>query len=258
MLINKNGENMLIYTFKNGHTTFVEYIKPKLEKTQNFTVVYTHGFCSDPMGRKPEAVKKWCVENGMGFFRYEIAGHGSDVQNFEKTTLETYKMQVFEIIENIVEENVIVMGASLGGWLSLLAGIRYPHKVKGMIGMAAAPDFLKTFMDKYFNEEHKKALENDGKILFPTNDFCYTITKEMIESAEDNLLLNKECIDFEGKVRLYQGMNDAALDWKVAPLIAQKLKSNDVRVVLSKDSNHRLGSDEDIKNILDLLDDFLR
>ena len=245
------------YTFKNGHTTLIEHIKPNQAKTQSFTIVYTHGFCSDPFGRKPEAVRKWCIENGVGFFRFEIAGHGSDVDYFTKTTIETYKSQIFEIIVDIVDGNVVVMGASLGGWLSLLSAIRFKDKVIGMIGMAAAPDFLKSFMDKYFNDEHKKMLERDGQILFPTNDFSYTITKDMIESAEPNLLLDKECIDFDGKVRLYQGMNDAALDWHTALLIAQKLKSKDVKVVLAKNSNHRLGDNEDIEEILKLLNDFL-
>ena len=245
------------YKFKNGHTTLIEYIKRDSRKTQNFTVVYTHGFCSDPMGRKPELVKNWCLEHGVGFCRFELSGHGSDVDNFEKTTLETYKEQIFEIIEDIVDGDGVVMGASLGGWLSLISAIKFKDRVKGMIGMAAAPDFLKTFMDKYFDEEHKKIMQRDGKILFPTIDFCYTITKEMIESADDNLLLNKEEIDFDGKVRLLQGMKDAALEWKTALVIAQKLKSDDVKVILLKDSNHRLGGDEDLVEIRKMLDDFL-
>ena len=69
-------------TFKNSHTTFMEYIKPDTSKTQNFTIVYAHGFCSDPFGRKPEVVKEWCIENGVGFVRFELAGHGSDKERF--------------------------------------------------------------------------------------------------------------------------------------------------------------------------------
>lgn len=55
------------YTYKCGHTAKYEYIKPDGAKTQSFTLVYAHGFCSDPYGRKPEEIRKWCIENGMGF-----------------------------------------------------------------------------------------------------------------------------------------------------------------------------------------------
>ena len=246
------------YKFKNGHTTLLEYIKSDTNKKQSFTIVYAHGFCSDPWGRKPEMVKKWCIEHGCGFVRFEIAGHGSDIDRFEETTINTYKEQMFEIISDIVEdEKVVVMGASLGGWLSLLSAIKFSQKVVGLIGLAAAPDFLKLFFEAYFNEELKAELDKSGKIIFPTNDFNYTITKKMLESASSNLLLDKPTIPFNGKVRLLQGMNDAALYWEMAPKIAKKLESNDVKVVLLKDSNHRLSSDEDIKVIYEMLDDFL-
>ena len=245
------------HTFKNSHTTFMEYIKPDTSKTQNFTIVYAHGFCSDPFGRKPEVVKEWCIENGVGFVRFELAGHGSDKERFLDTTIDTYKEQMFEIIEDIVDGDVVVGGASLGGWLSLLSAVKFPNKVKGMLGFAAAPDFLKYFIDKCFNEEYKMQLEKDGKVVFPTNDFSYVITKGMIESAYPNLLLDKESIPFDGKVRLIQGMKDAALDWRTAIAISNKITSKDVNVILLKESNHRLSNDVDVVEIRKVLDDFL-
>jgi len=243
-------------TFKNGHTTLCEHIKPAAGKTQSFTVVYTHGFCSDPMGRKPEAVKQWCIEHGMGFFRYELAGHGSDVSRFEETTINTYKQQIFEIVGEMVEGNVVVAGASLGGWLSLLAACRFPEKVCGMLGFAAAPDFLKKYFEANLTPEIREILNKKGKIAFPVNDFVYTITAKMIASADENLMLDKEVIPFNGKVRLLQGMKDAALDWHTAPLIAEKLAGDDVKVILCKDSDHRLGRDEDIAEIWKMLGEF--
>ncbi len=70
-------------------------------------------------------------------------------------------------------------------------------------------------------------------------------------------MLNKAVIPFSGKVRLLQGMKDAALDWHTASLIAEKLAGDDVKVILSKDSDHRLGRDEDIAELRCMLDDFI-
>ena len=36
---------------------------------------------------------------------------------------------MFEIVSEIVDGDVVVMGASLGGWLSLLSAVRFPNKV---------------------------------------------------------------------------------------------------------------------------------
>ena len=245
-----------LHHFNCGHTTKCEYIKPENAKTQSFTLVYAHGFCSDPYGRKPEEIKKWCVERGQGFFRYEIAGHGSDAARFEETTINTYKEQIFEIVGEMVGGDVVMAGSSLGGWLGLLAAVHFPQKVKGFLGLAAAPDFLKKYFEAYFRPEHREILERDGKITFPTNDFTYVITREMIASGNENLLLDKESIPYNGKVRLLQGMKDASLDWRTAPLIAQKLSSDDVKAILLKDSNHRLGGDGDIAEIRRALEDF--
>ena len=246
-----------LHHFQCGHTTKCEYIKPNESKTQSFTVVYAHGFCSDPYGRKPEEVKAWCIENGIGFFRYEIAGHGGDIQRFEETTMDVYRDQIFEIVGRLVEGPVIVVGSSLGGWLSLLAAVHFPEKVIGFVGLAAAPDFLKTYFINLINSEYKEKLEKYGKIEFPTKDFTYVITQKMIDSAENNLLLNKPVIPFNGKVRLLQGMKDASLEWHAVLTIAQKLASDDVQVRLLKNANHRLGSDEAIAALRQALGDFL-
>lgn len=247
---------MFNHTFKNGHTTVCEYIKPDTSKTQRFTVLYTHGFCSDPWGRKPEAVKSWCIEHGYGFFRWEVAGHGSDAARFKDTTINTYKEQIFEIIDDIIEGDIVVGGASMGGMMSLIAAINYPKRIKGLFSLAAAPDFLVRFIEKYFNDEAKVHLEKFGYVEYTNNDFTYIVTKDMIESGYQNLLLDKDVIDFKGKVVLIQGTEDASVDWKLAPYIASKLTSNDVKVVLLKGGNHRLNRDEDIYEIRAALDDF--
>ncbi len=246
-----------LHTFQCGHTTKCEYIRPDNSKTQRFTLVYAHGFCSDPYGRKPEEIKKWCIAHQQGFFRFEFAGHGVDKARFEEISLNVCKNQMFEVIKDIVDGPVVVVGSSFGGWLALLSCITFKDKVLGMVGLAAAPDFLKTYFENCFNEKHRSIMNKYGKIEFQVDDFKYVITKDMLESGHGNLLLDKETIPFSGKVRLIQGMKDASLDWRTAYVIAQKLESTDVEIHLIKNANHHLGHDEDIQAIIRALDDFL-
>lgn len=244
------------HTFANGFTTDFEYIKAETCKTQKFTLIYTHGFCSDPWGRKPEEIKKWCIKNDISFYRYELAGHGSDIANFEKTDINTWKNQILDIIDTIIQGPVVVAGASLGGWLSLLAAVARPQRVSGVLGLAAAPDFTKEH-EETSTIEQKEALQRNGRIIYEESGFQFVITKQLIDSGKENLLLDKPVIPINCPVTLIQGMQDESVDWLKAVKIAEKLTSRQVLLKLLKTSGHRLNADEDIAEILSALDKFL-
>ena len=112
---------MTDYTFKSNFTTKIDFRQAKTPKTNSLTVVYIHGLYSDCWGRKPENVMEWCAANGVNFFRFELAGHGSDSARYEETDVNIWKAQLLEVIDDIVKTDVILAGSSLGGWLSLLA-----------------------------------------------------------------------------------------------------------------------------------------
>ncbi len=231
------------HTFTAGFTTDFEYIKADRAETQNVTLIYTHGFCADPWGRKPEEIKKWCSEHGVGFFRYELAGHGSDAQNIEKADFNTWKSQLLEIIDQLTSGPLILAGASLGGWLSLVAATRRPERVKGLLGLAAAPDFTKDNAE-YATDEQKEILERDGKLVFEEDGFRMVVTRELIETGNQNLLLDKPVIPINCPVVLIQGMEDNSVHWPKAVKIAEKIQGRDVLLKLIKDGDHRLNSDK--------------
>jgi dipeptidyl aminopeptidase/acylaminoacyl peptidase len=47
-------------------------------------------------------------------------------------------------------------------------------------------------------------------------------------------------------VRLLHGMLDADVPWKRSLMLAEKLRTPDVRVVLVKDGDHRLSREQDL------------
>ena len=237
-------------------TTNFEYINAELSGTQKFTILYTHGFCSDPWGRKPEEVKKWCLQHNIPMYRYELAGHGSDIARFEETDINIYKAQILEIIGKYIKGDIVVVGSSLGGWLSLLAAVNRPTRIKGVIGLAAAPDFTVDHM-KYVTTAQRQQMEKFGKITYPGQNITFTVTKRLIDSGNDNLLLDKDIIPIACPVVLIQGMKDSSVDWHKALQIASKVQTQNVVVKILKNANHRLNEDSDIQEILSALDTFL-
>lgn len=238
---------MTKYTFKSQFATQIEHIKPKLSRP---TILYLHGFCSDCWGAKPEAVKEFCLEHGVGLLRFEYAGHGSDEQNFEKADFCVWKEQVFEAVEDMIKGDIVAVGSSMGGWLSLLAAEKYPERIKGVIGLAAAPNFVTKFMN-VFSEEDIAKIYNDGKLVVAMKDFSYTITKKFVETAMQSCLPENEGEKWQINcpVHLIQGMQDDSVLWQRAIEIGEYLSSDSVVVKLLKNSNHRLNADEDIAEL---------
>ena len=100
-------------------------------------------------------------------------------------------------------------------------------------------------------------MEKYGKITYPGQGIEFVITKRLIESGHDNLILNKDVLPVECPIVLIQGMKDESVGWKKALQIASLAKTEDVIVKLLKNANHRLNEDADIKEILSALDRFL-
>ena len=238
------------YTFKSQYATEFEYIAPK---SQNPTVLYLHGFCSNPWGRKPDTVKEYCEKYGVGFYRFEFAGHGSDESNFESADFNIWKNQVIEIIDNVLKGDVYLVGSSMGGWISLLAAIERPERIKGIVGLAAAPNFIKLF-EPYMTPEQKQQLIVEGKFRFGNDDFEYTITKKFIDSALENCLDDTaKQWDINCPVHLLQGMKDASYAWRGVLDIAKKIAHENVVVKIMKNADHRLGDDKSIQELFNSL-----
>lgn len=243
------------YTFASQFTTTFEYSQAKLANGHKLCILFLHGLCSDPWGRKGDSLKAYAQEKGFGFCRFEMVGHGSDAKHYEQTTLDIWKEQTLEVMQNIIkEEKIVLVGSSIGGWLALSAACVHPERVRGIIGLAAAPDFSQDLYDGYLSEAQKQELRQKGKIHLGTADFTYTFIRDFFETAQKHLLLHKE-IPLECPVHLLQGTADACLLPDKALKIAQALKSNRVVVKMIKNSNHRLQSPEDIRELFHSLDD---
>lgn len=245
------------YTYKSQFTTEFEFSQAKSAKTPRFTVIYIHGLCGDPWGSKPDTVKNWCEEQGIGFFRFEMAGHGSDKENFEKADINIWKEQVLEIIDTLTEGNIVMCGVSMGGWLSLLAAIHRPQRVKGVLAMAPGADFTKIVYEKALSDSQKQQLETEGKITFPRDNFTYTFTRQLIESGNQNCILDRE-IPIECPVQLLHGMKDSSVPWEVSPLIADKISGKNVGIKLLKNATHRLNDETSLSELRAALDSLLR
>lgn len=209
-------------------------------------VVFIHGLRSDMDGGKALALHAFCEERGQAFVRFDCRGHGQSSGVFDETVLSDWAEDALDVIDRLTEGPQIVVGSSMGGWLMLLTALKRPERITGCVGIAAAPDFTRRFMDE-LSEEERASLARDGRIERPTeyDDAPYVFSKALLDDGEANAVLDKP-MPFKGRIRLLHGMLDDAVPWALALEIAARIETPDAHAYLIKDGDHRLSRDADL------------
>jgi pimeloyl-ACP methyl ester carboxylesterase len=218
------------------------------------TIVFLCGYASDMNGTKALALEQWAKARGRAFLRFDYAGCGESDGAFEDQTLALWRDDALRIIDQVVNGPVVLVGSSMGGWIMLLVAKARPEQVRGLVGIAAAPDFT----DWGFTQEQKLHLLEHGRLEQPSDysDEPTVTTRGFWQSGEANRMMIGP-IGFDGPVRLLQGQKDAEVPWQRAPALAGLFRSDAVQTWLVKDGDHRLSRDADIALILRAVEDVL-
>ena len=205
------------------------------------TLVFLPGYMSDMTGTKALALEAWAVTRGQAMLRLDYSGCGASGGRFEDATLDIWCDDVLLVIEQI-EGPVVLIGSSMGGWLMLLVARALGDQVKGLVGIAAAPDFT----DWGYTNEEKGLIEQHGRIDQSSDygDPMPTFATFWHSGASNRQLT--AAIPITCPVRLLHGQCDADVPWDISMQLAARLRSDDVQVTLVKDGDHRLSREQDI------------
>lgn len=210
------------------------------------TVMFLGGFRSDMEGTKATFLESKCIEAGHPFIRFDYSGHGVSEGKFEDGCIGDWAEDALAILDELTDEPVVLVGSSMGGWISLLLALKRPDRIHAIVGLAAAPDFTK-IMEEKMTSEQREELENKGFFALDNeySDEPYVITKKLIDDGKEQCLLHSD-INIKCPVRLIQGKKDTDVEWRTAEVIQDKLITNDVDVILLDDADHRLSAPEEL------------
>lgn len=182
--------------------------------------------------------------------RLDYSGCGESDGAFADGTLDVWRDDVSAVLDHISPGPVVLVGSSMGGWLMLLVAQHLGTQVKGLVGIAAAPDFT----EWGFSADDKATIIADGKIEQPS-DYGYEpmlTTQQFWQSGQANVLLGGD-IELDCPVRLLHGQCDEDVPWEIGLRLAEKIRSANVQTVLVKDGDHRLSRDADISLLIDVV-----
>lgn len=217
-------------------------------------LVFLGGFMSDMTGTKALALEAHARERGQAYLRFDYRGHGQSSGRFEDGTIGLWARDALAAFDALTEGPQILIGSSMGGWISLLLARARPQRIAALVGIAAAPDFTQGMWES-FSEETREAIMKEGRTLLPSDygDAPYIITRELIEDGKAQCLLGAP-IPITCPVRLLQGTADSAVPWQTATKLLERLESEDSEAILIKDGDHRLSSEKDLQRLSRILD----
>ena len=106
-------------------------------------IIFLHGFMSDLEGKKPKAFFKFAVKRKLGFLALEYSGHGKSSGKFTEGNISLWSKETKSLIKKYVKKNnIILIGSSMGAWISLVQFQTFKKQIKGFLGIGSSPDFL--------------------------------------------------------------------------------------------------------------------
>ncbi|AHM02693.1 2-hydroxymuconic semialdehyde hydrolase [Roseibacterium elongatum DSM 19469] len=202
-------------------------------------VVFLGGLRSDMTGTKAMHLEDWARRTGRAFLRFDYSGHGESSGDFTEGCIGDWAEDAQAAIEALTDGPVILVGSSMGGWISLLMAARMPERVAGLVTIAAAPDFTEDGMWAEWSEDQQTACMEDGQVALPSEyGEEMIITRRMIEDGRDHLVL-RDPLPLAIPVRMLQGTADADVPMSVALRLLEHIDGDDIRLELVKGADHR-------------------
>ena len=226
----------------------IRYLK-NIQKNKLY-IVFLHGFMSDLDGKKPKAFLKYAIKNQLGFLALEYSGHGKSFGKFTDGNISKWSKETTLLIKKVVKKNnFILIGSSMGAWISLNQFKIFKEQIKGFLGIGSAPEFLENLMWKKFTKKMKREISTKGIVNLKHGDYEYPITYQLIKDGKKNKVLKKKIYQ-NLKVTMVHGENDKSVPISYSKKVLRVFKKAEKKLVVIKKGDHSLSSKKWLKILI--------
>ncbi len=213
-------------------------------------IVFLHGFMSDLNGKKPKNFLKFAIKNKLGFLALEYSGHGKSSGKFTNGNISKWSKETTFLIKKIVKNNnFILIGSSMGTWISLNQFKIFNNQIKGLLGIGSAPEFLERLMWKKFSKKMKKEISTKGIINLKHGKYEYPISIQLIKDGRKNNVLNRNIYN-KLKVTMVHGEKDESVPISYSKKVLKIFKKAEKKLVIIKKGDHSLSSKSWLKILI--------
>ena len=203
------------------------------------TVVWLGGYASDMLGTKASALSAHAARTGQGYLRFDYTGHGESEGRFQDGTISRWLQDAGHAIRTLAPGRKVLVGSSMGAWITLLHAMKHPAEIEGIVLVAPAPDFTERLLAPRLGDDHREALVRDGIVCTgEPGDLASTYTRALFEDGRANLIMDGP-ITVPCAVTILHGMADNVVPTAHVIALAEAIDSPSLSVQLTKQGDHR-------------------
>ena len=233
--------------YKISKSKKIRYLKHS--QKNNLHIVFLHGFMSDIEGKKPKQFLKFAIKKKLGFLALEYSGHGKSSGKFIDGNISKWSKETSLLIRKIVKKNnFILIGSSMGSWISINQFKKFGKQIKGFLGIGSAPEFLENLMWKKFTKDMKKKIKAKGLIILKYGKYEYPITLQLIKDGRKNKVLRKK-INSKISVTMVHGQKDEVVPVSYSRKVLKIFQKAKKKLVIIKNGDHSLSNQKWLKII---------
>jgi esterase/lipase len=202
---------------------------------------------SDLEGKKPDTFLNFAKKKKLGFLALEYSGHGKSSGKFTSGNISKWTRETSLLIKKVVKKNkIILIGSSMGAWISLNQFKFFKKRIIGFLGIGSAPEFLEGLMWNKFTAKMKKEIKKKGIINLKHGNYEYPISLQLIKDGRKNRVFNKKIYD-KLNVTMVHGNKDMSVPISYSKKILKIFKNSKKKLVIIKNGDHSLSSPKWLK-----------
>lgn len=222
-------------------------------------VMFLPGFKSNRLGTKALFLAEHCRQRGTPFLTLDYSGHGDSDGDFALGNISDWLQDAADALRQLGHgRHWVLVGSSMGAWVSILLAAKMQDLVSGILTIAAAPDFTERLIWDRLPEDVRSLLLSGEAWMRPSEyeDGGYPITLQLIEDGRQHLILSQS-IGLDCPLRALHGLADQDVPWQQSLAMVEQWRGEDARLELIKGGDHRLSADAHLALIKRRLDELL-
>lgn len=191
-------------------------------------------------GNKACFIDDLAAQRGVAYTRFDYRGHGASAGHASTLGIGHWLADTLAVIDRC-ETPVLLIGSSMGAWLSVLAAERRSQKVVGLLTIAAAPDFVTELLQDSLSEDEQRAAAA-GQMAWRASEHSDTpwpIPPVLIDSGPEHRVLTRT--DILGlEATLIHGTADESVPFSLSERLRQQRLPAHTPLVEIAGGDHRL------------------